>query len=128
LTVRSATVTATAEGQKLLGEGRVVTVGDGIHIHDFIGGLDVRDVHIADSARAGLFINLGARVLTSTAFQNVTIEVSSPEIPAALVQDGTPPMDWDADINRIGRQRSDDLAVTMPFSVIGPCDFTAPAP
>ena len=120
--VEGATIEGTREVERAIGAIGLLRVGDGIHVTGARGPIRLSGLRLADNARAGLTVELGAGEVT---FEGVTAAGSGAQLGAVAGRasgagrlTAESPPGWDAGITREGATGANDRAFGGAFGAV----------
>ncbi len=118
-------VAATAEQERPVGALGVLRVGDGVHVIDATGPIQLQDVTLSDNDRSGILVDLGSMGTGNVTFAGVTVSGSGAQLGAVAGRPGgagqltaEAPAGWDSGITRSGAVGTNDAMFTGSISAV----------
>ncbi|MCB9596858.1 MAG: hypothetical protein H6719_29315 [Sandaracinaceae bacterium] len=120
-----ATIQRTVSQERPIGAIGVLRIGDGVHVIETAGAVELADLVLTDNERAGVLVDLGAAGAGDVTFSSVSVTGTGAQLGAIAGRPGgagqlTPeaPGTWDAGITRGGAVSANDLAFTGSIAAV----------
>lgn len=123
--IADGSIDATVEQERPVGTIGLLRVGDGVHITDTRGSIELADLTFDANEHAGIAVDLGAMGSGDVVFTGVQVSGTGTQLGAIAGRPASPgqltaeaPAGWDDGITRVGAVTDNDLAFGGTFNAV----------